>query len=257
MDPHPERIERRMNYVMDALQLIFDPQSWPGPDGIETRLTQHALYVAAGVGAAAIVAVPLGLFVGHTGRGRNLVVTVTGVARALPTFGLLLFAVLLFGLHLAPVIAVLVVLAIPPILAGTYAGVETVGRSAVDGARGSGFSESQIVRRVELPLAMPLIVGGLRSATLQAIATATIAGYVAQGALGRYLIEGLARHEYATAVVGALLVAGLALVCDAVLTIVQTLTTPYGVTRTVRHPAPASLRDHTRAAPLPEGPQPR
>lgn len=244
-----------MNYVIDALQLIFEPQSWPGSDGIGNRLVQHALYVAAGVIVAAVVAVPLGLFIGHTGRGRNLVVTVTGVARALPTFGLLLFVVLLFGLHLAPVIAVLVVLAIPPILAGTYAGVDTVSRSAVDGARGSGFSESQIVWRVELPLAMPLIIGGLRSATLQAIATATIAGYVAQGALGRYLIEGLARHEYATAVVGALLVAGLALVSDAALTIAQTLFTPHGATRAGHRTAHISLRGHTRTTLHPEGPQ--
>ncbi|MGI5187555.1 ABC transporter permease [Promicromonospora sp. CA-289599] len=246
-----------MNYVTDALLLILDPRSWPGPDGIGTRLVQHALYVAAGVVTATVAAVPLGLFVGHTGRGRNLVVAATGVARSLPTFGLLLFAVLLFGLHLAPVIAVLVLLAIPPILAGTYAGVEAVGRSAVDGARGSGYSESQIVRRVELPLAMPLIVGGVRSATLQAIATATIAGYVAQGTLGRYLIEGLARHEYATAVVGALLVAGLALVADAALTIVQSLATPHGGSRTGRRTAPVSPRGPGWAAPLPEGQDPR
>lgn len=243
-----------MNYITDAVQFIFDPQNWPGPDGIATRLTQHVLYAAAGVVGATIVAVPLGLVAGHTGRGRDLVATVTGAARALPTFGLLLFAVLLFGLHLAPVIAVLVLLAIPPILAGTYTGVEAAGRTAVDGARGSGFSELQIVRRVELPLAMPLVLGGIRSATLQAVATATIAGYVAQGALGRYLIEGLARHEYATAVVGALLVAGLALLCDAALASVQKLTTPHGAGRTERRRL-LPPRDHTSRAATPRGPR--
>lgn len=217
-----------MTYVLDAVRYIVEPQNWAGPDGIGLRLAQHALYVAISVAVAALVAVPLGVLIGHTGRGRTLVVTVTGAARALPTFGLLLFVVLLSGLHLAPVIAVLVILAIPPILAATYAGVGTVDHAAVDGARATGFSEWQIARRVELPLALPLVVGGLRSATLQTIATATIAGYVAQGALGRYLIEGLARHEYATAVVGALLVGGVAIAADAGLAVVQAVTAPRG-----------------------------
>lgn len=246
-----------MNYIIDALQVVLDPQSWPGRDGIGYRLTQHVLYVAAAVIVAALVAVPLGLLIGHTGRGRTLVVTITGAARALPTFGLLLFVVLLFGLHLTPVIAVLVILAIPPILAGTYAGVEAIDRGAVDGARGSGFGEWQIVRRVELPLAVPMVVGGIRSATLQAIATATIAGYVAQGALGRFLIEGLARHEYVTAVVGALLVAGLALLADGCLMVVQILAAPKGGPRTThRLPRPSS-RAHPTTLHSPEGAHPR
>lgn len=246
-----------MNYIIDALQVVLDPQSWPGPDGIGHRLTQHALYVAGAVLAAGLLAVPLGLLIGHTGRGRTLVVTITGAARALPTFGLLLFIVLLFGLHLAPVIAVLIILAVPPILAGTYAGVEAVDPGAVDGARGSGFGEWQIVRRVELPLALPMIVGGVRSATLQAIATATIAGYVAQGALGRFLIEGLARHEYVTAVVGSLLVAGLALLADGCLAVVQVLAVPGGSPRTTHHLPHLLPRAHPSTFRSPEGAHPR
>ena len=220
-----------MNYFVDAFAFIFDPVNWAGAEGIGMRLWRHVLYTLMSVGIAAVIAVPLGLYIGHTGRGRAAVIAITGAARAFPTFGLLLFVVLLFGLHLWPVIFVLVVLAIPPLLAGTYASVESADRSAVDGARGSGFSELQIVGRVELPLALPLLIGGVRGAVLQVIAFATIAAYVAQGGLGRYLIEGLAIRDFTRAVVGAILVAGLALLADGILAAIQRLVVPRGVSR--------------------------
>lgn len=225
-----------MNFLIEALAYIVDPANWPGPTGIAARLNQHLLITVLSILFAAIIAVPLGLLIGHTGRGRAAVIGVTGAARALPTFGVLTLFVLIgiqfgFGLSLPPVLVVLVVLAIPPLLAGTYSGVEAVDRLTIDAARAQGMTEWQILTRVELPLALPLLVGGLRSATLQVVATATIAAYVAQGGLGRFIIEGVQLRDYERAVIGAILLAALALLLDALLAVVQRLVTPRGVSR--------------------------
>ena len=225
-----------MNFVLDALAFVLDPVNWAGATGIGVRMLQHLGITGLSVLLAAIVAIPLGLLIGHTGCGRAFVIGFTGAARALPTFGMLILFVLVgiqfgLGLSLGPVVAVLVILAIPPLLAGAYAGVEAVDRATVDAARAQGMTEWQILSRVELPLALPLLVGGLRSATLQVVATATIAAYVAQGGLGRYLIEGLQSRDYTRAVVGALLLAALALLLDALIAVTQRLVTPRGVSR--------------------------
>jgi osmoprotectant transport system permease protein len=233
-----------MNFLLDALAFIIDPVNWAGPTGVGTRLLQHLGITGLSILLAAVIAVPLGLLIGHTGRGRAFVISFTGAARALPTFGVLILFVLIginfgLGLSLAPVIAVLVILAIPPLLAGAYSGVEAVDRQTIDAARAQGMTEWQILTRVELPLALPLLVGGLRSATLQVVATATIAAYVAQGGLGRYLIEGIQSRDYVRAVVGALLLAALALLLDGLLAALQRLVVPRGVSRgSARNGAP-------------------
>jgi len=235
-----------MNFFADAFAYILDPAHWAGDTGIAQRIADHLLYTGLSVGIALLIAVPLGLLIGHTGRGRSFVIGLTSAARALPTFGFLLFIVLLAGLGLAPLIAVLVVLAVPPLLAGVYAGIEAVDRQPVDAARALGMSEWQILGRVEIPLGLPLMLGGLRSATLQVIATATVAGYVAQGGLGRYLIEGLARRDYTLAVVGAVLVAALALAIDGLLAVAQKLVQPRGVSRGRARPASTRERRSSR-----------
>lgn len=225
-----------MTFFLGALAFIVDAESWAGTNGIGARLVQHLLITGLSVLIAAAIAIPLGLLIGHTGRGRSAVIGVTGAARALPTFGVLTLFILIglnlgYGLSLPPVIAVLVILAIPPLLAGAYSGVEAVERATVDASRAQGMTESQVLAKVELPLALPLLVGGLRSATLQVVATATIAAYYSQGGLGRYLIEGLRTRDYERALIGALLVAALALLLDALLAVAQRLVTPRGVSR--------------------------
>jgi osmoprotectant transport system permease protein len=255
-----------VNFIIDAFAFILDPANWAGTTGIGARLNQHLYITGLSVLFAAVIAVPLGLLIGHTGRARGAVIGITGAARALPTFGVMTLFVLIgigfgAGLSLTPVIVVLVVLAIPPLLAGAYAGVEAVDRLTVDAARAQGMTEWQILTRVELPLALPLLVGGLRSATLQVVATATIAAYVAQGGLGRYLIEGIQSRDYLRAVIGAVLVAALALLLDGLLAALQRLVSPRGVsrgaTRTKRSTGstaqrPARTLDATRA-PVTEG----
>ena len=170
---------------------------------------------------AAAIAIPVGLWIGHSGRGRWLV-TAANALRAVPTLGLL-FALTLVLLprlpgdaaFLVPSVIVLVLLAIPAILSGTYAGVEAVDPAARDAARGIGMTGSQVLWKVELPIALPLLLSGLRAAVLQVVATATVAAYVGLGGLGRFLIDGLATQDYAMTAGGAILVALLALALDA------------------------------------------
>jgi osmoprotectant transport system permease protein len=206
-----------MNFLTQALSYLFTADNWAGPVGLTARTLEHLEYTAAAVAVSALIAVPLGLIVGHTGRGTLVVVSLVNALRALPTLGVLLLAVLLWGLGLVPPIVALMLLGIPPLLAGTYAGVAAVDRTVVDAARSMGMSPLQVIFRVEVPNALPLIVGGLRTATLQVVATATVAAYASLGGLGRYLIDGIKVRQFHIALVGALMVAALALILDGVL----------------------------------------
>ena len=219
------------------LAWLTDGAHWQGNDGILRRLIEHVQYSLVAVLIAALIAIPLGLFIGHTGRGRFLVVNLTGAARAIPSLGLLFLAVLWLGpkfsgdiAFLAPAGLVLVVLAIPPILSGAYAGVEGVDPQARDAAKGMGMRGSEVLRHVELPCALPLIMSGIRSGTLQVIATATIAAVVGLGGLGRFLIDGLAVRDTPQTASGAVLVALLALAVDMVLALVQRSVVSRGLT---------------------------
>ncbi|MDT5353870.1 MAG: osmoprotectant transport system permease protein [Mycobacterium sp.] len=206
-----------MNFLTQALSYLFTAGNWVGPVGLGVRTLQHLEYTAAAVAVSALVAIPVGLIVGHTGRGTLVVVSLVNALRALPTLGVLLLAVLLWGLGLVPPIVALMLLGVPPLLAGTYAGVSAVDRTVVDAARSMGMSELRVLFRVEVPNALPLILGGLRTATLQVVATATVAAYASLGGLGRYLIDGIQARQFHIALVGALMVAGLALILDGAL----------------------------------------
>lgn len=222
--------------LSEVWQWLTDSTNWSGPNGIPTRLWEHILYSLITLLIAGAIAIPLGTWVAHTGRGRWLI-TVANAARAVPSLGLLFVAAMWAGPRLsgdlaftAPSIFVLVVLAIPPILAGAYAGVSEVDPAARDAAKGMGMTGTQVFGKVELPNALPLIFSGLRSAMLQVIATATIAAAVSLGGLGRYLIDGLAQSRYEVMVAGSLLVAVLALVIDLVFALIQRTVVSPGLT---------------------------
>lgn len=218
-----------MNFVIEAFQWIFDPANQTGENGVPARLLQHVLISLLVLAISAVIAVPLGYLIGHTGRGRGVAVAVTGGVRALPTLGVLIIAALMFGVGLqAPLIA-LVILAIPPILAGAYTGFEAIDRRTVDAARAVGMTEWQILGRVEIPLGLPLLIGGLRSASLQIIATVTLADYVGAGGLGRYIFSGLKTANYPQMLAGSFLVIALALLSEAIFVILQRVTVPRGV----------------------------
>ncbi|MFF9622982.1 ABC transporter permease [Streptomyces griseosporeus] len=200
-----------MNVLHFVSAFFGDSAHWHGYDGIPTRLLEHLRYSVIAFAIAAAVGLPAGLLTGHTGRGGNVLAFLATAARALPSFGLLVLMFILFGFGLVPVMIPLVVLAVPPILVTTYEAVRSVDPSPVDAARGMGMSESRVLLQVELPVALPVVLGGLRSAAVQIVSTATIAAYVSLGGLGRYIIDGLYQHDYEKVVGGATLVAALAL----------------------------------------------
>ena len=218
-----------MRFLTDALAWIADPAHWGGAEGIAVRLGEHLAYSAGAVALACLVGIPVGWAVGHTRRGRGPAVALAGAARAIPTLGLVTLLGILAGIGLLGPMIAFVVLALPSVLAGAYAGVESVDAEAVDAARASGMTEAQILTRVEIPLGMPLLVGGVRSAFLQVIATATLAAYVGAGGLGRFLFLGLKTQDYAAMLGSSLLVVALALVADIAFALLQRASTPAGV----------------------------
>lgn len=221
--------------IAQIWEWLTAPENWAGSTGILARLIEHVQISALALVLAAAIGIPLGLYVGHTGKGRFWVQVANGM-RALPTLGLLYAAVLVLAPYLSgdwaflgPSIIVLVLLAVPPILAGTYTGVDEVDPAAKDAARGMGMTPAQVLWRVEVPNSLPLMFSGLRSAALQVIATATIAATVSIGGLGRYLIDGQAFRDFTMMSGGALLVALLALVVELVLVAVERLVVSPGL----------------------------
>ncbi len=224
---------------------------WQGPDAVPTRVAEHLAYSAAALALAAVVAVPAGLWVGHTGRGQVLVVNLAGTLRAIPSLGLLFVAVLVVGprlqgdaAFLAPALLVLAVLAVPPIMAGAYAGVAQVDPAARDAAKGTGMTGREVLFRVEVPCALPLLFSGFRSAALQVVATATLAATVGLGGLGRFLIDGLTVRDYGQMAGGAVVVAVLALAVDGLVAVLQRLVVSRGLTgRDRRRPRSVTSAD--------------
>ena len=210
-----------MNYLRQAFSWLTDSSNWSGASGIPARIGEHLLITAIVVGLAAAIAVPVGVLVGHTRRGAAAVGAVTGAARSIPTLGLLTVFGLAFGIGLkAPVLA-LVILAIPSLLAGTYAGIQAIDPAIPSAAKAVGMSPAQVIGKVEIPLARPVIVGGIRAAVLQVIATATLAAYISDTGLGRYLFSGLKSRDYTQMLGGAFVVILLALLMEVILASLQ------------------------------------
>ena len=211
--------------VSQAWTWLASADSWSGDGGIGARILEHLGYSLLATVIAAVIGVALGVVVGHTGRGQGAVLGASGILRAMPSLGLLTFLALIIPagvtLPLIPSTIVLVILAVPPILAATASGFRSIDRSVIDAAYARGNSTKQVIGRVEFPLAMPVLIGGLRSAWLQVLATATIAAYLGLGGLGRFLLDSLAVRDYGVMLGAAVLVAGLALVTDLVFTIAE------------------------------------
>ncbi|NQX13048.1 ABC transporter permease [Microbacteriaceae bacterium VKM Ac-2855] len=210
---------------------LFDPANWLiGPSGAFPALIGvHLGYTFSAVAIAALIALPVGLWIGHTGRFSFIVIAIGNAGRSLPTFGLISLLVVTIGLGITPMMVALVVLAIPPILTSTFAGLRAVDRHTVDAARGMGMRDMQVLWRVEIPNSLPLIFAGIRSATLQVIATATVAAYVGLGGLGQPLITGLSLNQYDRVIAGGVLVALLAIVIDLAIAGIERLVVSPGV----------------------------
>lgn len=219
-----------MNPIEQAVVWLNDPLNWTNPDGILNRLGEHLYLSAAAVAVGCLVAWPLGLWLGHTGRGGGLVVLLSNVTLAFPTIALLTLLPLTFlGFGKPPVIIALAVFAVPPLLANAYTGVREVDPEARDAARGMGLSSGQVLRRVELPLAIPYLAAGFRTASVQVVATAALASFVNGGGLGQIIRAGFGLGIAVGGgqiLAGGLLVAGLALLVEVALGVVERLVTP-------------------------------
>ncbi|MCU1406101.1 MAG: transporter permease [Glaciihabitans sp.] len=218
-----------MNLFAEAIAWIFDPEHFAVSGGVVSRVVEHIWISLLVLAIAAVIAIPLGYLIGHTGRGRTIIVALSGGVRALPTLGLLIILALNLGISLqAPVIA-LVILAIPSILAGAYAGFEAIDRRTIDAARAVGMTEWQILSKVEMPLGLPLLMGGLRSAALQVIATATLVAYVGGAGLGGFIFRGQRTGDYPQMLAGSILVVILAILFEVIFSILQKAVIPAGV----------------------------
>jgi len=221
-----------MEFFVDAIAWIFSPERIEGTNTLPSRIGEHLFFTLVSVAIAALIAIPAGYLIGHTGKGREVAVAISGAARALPSFGLILLLVLMFGVlrvSLAAVVA-FVLLAIPSILAGAYTGFQSIDRSTIDAARAIGMTEWQILWKVEVPLGLPLLIGGLRSGAVQVIATVTLAAYVNLGGLGYDILQGLPLRRFDQMLGSALVIMALALVVDGLFALFQKFAVPRGVT---------------------------
>ncbi|HSR27030.1 MAG TPA: ABC transporter permease, partial [Actinomycetes bacterium] len=211
-----------MDVIADVVSWLTDPAQWSGPDGIPVRTLQHLWYSLLATAIAAAVALPIGIFIGHTGRGALFAVNLTNLGRAIPSLGIIILMFTLVGFGLVPVLVALIALAVPPIVTNSYIGIRSVDRDVREAAEGMGMRGRQVLWQVELPVATPLIMAGVRTSTVQVVATATLAAFVGLGGLGRYLIDGLSQRDLPQVVGGAILVAVLSLATELVLGRVQT-----------------------------------
>ena len=220
-----------MDLLLEAWAWLLSPEQYQGEGSLPPRIAEHLWYTAVATLIAAVIAVPIGYFIGHTGRGGTWVVGITGAARALPSFGLILLLVLLLGVseRVTASLAALVLLGIPPLMAGAYSGMQQIPRQTIDAARAQGMTEWQIIATVEIPLSLPLVLGGLRGAVLQIVATATLVAYVGLGGLGYDIIQGIPLRRFDQTIGAALVIVVLALTLDAVLAAATRWVTPRGV----------------------------
>ncbi len=200
---------------------LLDSAHWLNDDGLLMLIFQHLIYSVEALAAAVIIAFPVGCYVGHTGKGATVLIGSANAMRALPSFGLIILLVIIFGpvfesdlAFIVPCLIVLIVLALPPIMMGVYSGIRAIDPSIIDAAIGMGYSPWKLLLTVEIPCALALILSGIRSAVLQIISTATIAAYVSLGGLGRLIIDGRAQNDYPQMVSGAVMVGILALLVD-------------------------------------------
>lgn len=226
-----------MELIGETVAWLTDPAHWQGRDAIPLRLLEHVELSAVSLLLAIAIALPIGLAIGHTGRGANLAINIANLGRALPSLAVIAIAgsiTVLFdpqlGFKLYSTLIGMIVLAAPPILVNAYAGVSGVDRELVEAARGMGLRERQILTRIEIPIGLPVIVGGIRSGAVQIVATATLGAIFGGGGLGRYLVDGISQADNGKIFGGVVLIAALALATEGAFALIQRRLTSPGLT---------------------------
>ena len=218
-----------MSFFSYAWDWVTTSANWHGSDSIPQQILAHLGYCALPLLLAALIGIPAGVAIGHTGRGAVFVVNLANAWRAIPTLGLLILLAVYLGFSILTWLLPLVVLAIPPIIINAYEGVAGVDPDVKDAAKGMGMTPWKQVTRVELPIALPLLLVGLRTSAIFVVATATIAAYIGLGGLGRFIIDGLANTQYGPVAGGALLVVALALIVLGIFSLLSVLLVPAGL----------------------------
>jgi osmoprotectant transport system permease protein len=218
-----------MSFLGQVLQWFLNGSHWVGDGGILVRFFEHVSISAESLVAAALIALPIGVVVGHVGRGGTVAINLANVGRAVPSFALLVIAVQLVGIGFWPAFVALVALGIPPIVTNSYIGMREVDADVREAARGMGMRARAVLWQVELPIAVPLIMAGVRTSAVNIVATATLAALVAYGGLGRFIVDGLAQRDFVQLFAGALLVAVLSVAVELGMTGLQRIVTPVGL----------------------------
>ena len=227
-----------MNFAGQVVQWFLNGVHWQGDGGIPHRTFEHLVMSGISVLAAALIALPIGIAFGHFGKGGNLAINISNIGRAIPSFALLVLAAQVFGIAAGaqivgfgavPAFVALVALAVPPMVTNSFIGMREVDADVREAARGMGMRERAVLLRVELPIALPLIMAGIRTSTVNVVATATLAAVVAWGGLGRFIVDGFGLQDYPMLYAGAILVAILSLIVEFSLAGVQRLITPAGL----------------------------
>jgi osmoprotectant transport system permease protein len=218
-----------MNFANQVLQWFLNSAHWQGDAGIPHRTVEHLAMSGASVLAAGLIALPVGIAIGHFGRGGILAINISNIGRAVPSFAVLVIAVELFGIGALPAFIALVALAIPPMVINSYIGMREVDADVREAARGMGMRQLAVLWQVELPIALPLIMAGIRTSAVNVVATATLAALVAWGGLGRFIVDGFGLQDYPMMFAGAIMVAVLSLIVEFSMAGVQRLATPAGL----------------------------
>jgi osmoprotectant transport system permease protein len=236
-----------MEMVGETLAWLTDPAHWSGPSGIPVRVAEHLAISIAALLIASLIALPVGLYVGHTRRGARIAVNAANIARAIPSLALIGIAIPItvlidpqFGFKVLPTLLAMIALGIPPILINAFTGIDEVDRDLTEAATGMGLTGRQVLGGVELPLAAPVIVAGMGSAAVQIIATATLGAIFGFGGLGTYLTEGISQNDDAMMFSGVVLVALLALAAEGTFRLLARGLTPRGVRATAGSAAPSA-----------------
>jgi len=214
--------------LLGVWQWLTDPAHWTGPDGVPIRTAEHLRISLTALLVAVVIALPIGIALGRSGRGSFLAFSVGNIGRAVPTFALLFIFASWDPVGVGDLAAILalVLFAIPPLLTNTYVGLREVDPDAKDSAIGLGMTSWQRLWRVELPLSVPLVAAGLRTTTVQVVATASLAAFVGGGGLGRYIVDGFGQQDTVLVFSGVVLIASLCLVTEGVLALLQRAATP-------------------------------
>lgn len=210
-----------MGFLGDVVDWFADGDNWSGDNGLPNRILEHLQISVIAVLLACLIALPVAIVLGHLRRGGGFAAAVANVGRAVPSFAILVLALKVFGLGSTPTYVALVALAVPPILVNAYTGMRGVDDDLRDAAKGMGLSGSQVLRSVELPLAMPLLMAGVRTGAVQVVATATLAAVIGEGGLGRLIVDGQAVRDEVRVFAGALVVALLSVLTELTLGLVQ------------------------------------